>query len=937
MRATATWIVLVVITLLVSNCGTGKTSSLPAAEENIAALPPSAGLPALPTGSADVKRSQLVDNDLLLGTNYIEELRTVAGGADVFLESEEEPGDSLSYALYQFTARPDPAVPYGLTVDCLFLDPDPLLTRPEEGFWVGYGDYDRGCWQFSGPHRTRETRIVFPAAANVTSPGGFIYCVVITDLGNRADLFQLLMGYYTTEGYDEHWLARPAGDSVGWHNDIQLDPAGQPQIGYLHGRSLTDGYDLYPRVARLDGGSWEVQDIVTGYRVQCLKFGIGDSGLRALVVIARDTNDLHLLWDGGDGLFDQDIVIEAAVDRDVLPSITFVNKDDDPVGPLNMALVVYAIPDVDPNVKIRYYTYDDAGVPHIADLSGATAQPGTVSLTRSNDQRGICGLPLKPGVDWELSFLRFQASPPAWAVLMGPAWVADEIHISGYDPAIVAHHMDSGKHLAAYVNKNSNGIIAGYYDNVSHVWEEDSHDRVPCESPQRLDFETYGTAFAAFPTSYGSYCPAVYIGEPSSGENWTSFPLDDVPYSCVDISMAVESDGAMHFASLDASTGSLNYYHRAVGGEITKQIVDNGAYTQGSYRKSAPMVTVGDHVHVFLFEDCHFGIRHAENVDGVWLSEAELVPTSSFPYMLLEAGYLETTNELWVTYLDAMDYSLKIVYGELGSGEWQTQPFYSAMSQYASFDDDETNVSAVTWVFGTIGNNGIGFISGPPEGGPYPIEPIVLDSGLGSAPWAVDYNTVTGQWAVLATAELNNECFYYERQPSGLWLGPYKVAEQPGTNGKAEAIGLSHRYSDGEVLAVVREQPNTPPPLLSSIYVYTAAAGSTNFTPTAYLKTYNATLEMTSYPVWAATPSGEPVVAICHKPIADLEWDIEAFAPDGLGGYPSVFDWQSPIAELGIDFGCTVAATAAGQPVITVIEHDNDLGSAGQALVYYPW
>ena len=103
-------------------------------------------------------------------------------------------------------------MPAMLTVEALYDDPDPAVSTPDEGYYVGYADFAKQRWVLSGPHRTGQTRLPIPDTADVVSDGGNIYSVVLTCSGQSAVIQFVRIGYDMGEGYEEYWLTDPPGE-----------------------------------------------------------------------------------------------------------------------------------------------------------------------------------------------------------------------------------------------------------------------------------------------------------------------------------------------------------------------------------------------------------------------------------------------------------------------------------------------------------------------------------------------------------------------------------------------------------------------------------------------------------------------------------------------------------------------------------------------------
>ena len=282
--------------------GTGCSGShqpvAPPAPESLAAP----GLPGFPGGEPERDSSALI-GPVKLGNEFTWRHNAPEDGTDLILASNPPPGDSTSWAYYQFPQAGGP--PIALTVNATFYDPTPHEQTPEEGYWVAYADYAKGCWQFSGPYRQAGARVFIPPEAEVLSPGGFHYGLVLTWGGRFARLHSVKLGYDDGLGYEEYWLSAPPGEATGHRNDIELDASGNPQIAYLHQPAMPMMERGQTRVAAFDGTVWTTQDIDTTFEVDRLQFAIGDGGRRALLM-ANETGaagDLWLYYDNGSGVF----------------------------------------------------------------------------------------------------------------------------------------------------------------------------------------------------------------------------------------------------------------------------------------------------------------------------------------------------------------------------------------------------------------------------------------------------------------------------------------------------------------------------------------------------------------------------------------------------------------------------------------------------------
>jgi len=169
-------------------------------------------LPALPAGNHDVRRTSIVDSDTQPGNAAIEFANATPFAGQLLMTAGEATVGDLAYGMYQFVPRVDPPVMF--TIESTYYDADPLQADPGEAFWFGYGDYDRGSWVFSGPHLPSQTRVPIPEGANLQSGGGFVYCVIISIDSTILTLHSVSLSYDAGPGYEETWLAPPAGDAV---------------------------------------------------------------------------------------------------------------------------------------------------------------------------------------------------------------------------------------------------------------------------------------------------------------------------------------------------------------------------------------------------------------------------------------------------------------------------------------------------------------------------------------------------------------------------------------------------------------------------------------------------------------------------------------------------------------------------------------------------
>ena len=921
------FIALLASLLCVLSAGCASNSSQLAPAVAPVGTPPLSALPALPSGLDDVRHGSIVDNDTALGDAFIDSQNT-SGAAGV----GHFDGDlGMSWAIYQIAKRPDPAVPFALTINARYFDPLPQLPIPGKGYYVAWSNYTAGRWEFSGPYMQDQARILLPSSMVSSSAGGFIYAVVVLTGIQKCDVSGVQIGYSTGFGYEDYTVGAPQGEGTGAWCDIQLDPAGEPQIAYLHGTMIGGTKNSHVRVATLNAGNWELMDVDTPYIVTALQFAIGSNGLRALAVQEDVTHNLHVLVDDGSGTFSHDYTV-IAPNSDTVAGITFINSADNPAGDLDTVLCIYAAPAGAPNVQTSFFRLTmPAGLPTSGLLLPVNSQePGRLSLSRRADGLAVCAVPIAPALpQWDAAFGTFSALTDTWGFAVGPNWTNLDVADSNYQPEVVVRELSGGQLAAGYVMDKESGIIMSQLS--GGLWSSDPADTIYTAHMELLDFEPFPDGrvgvLAQSPTMGGT----LYIGAPASG-GWQPEPLIPFPLGDLWSALAIDTTGVCHIAIEDPAHGIVFYARREADGTYDTSAVDIGGEASGISPGPVSMSAQGDSLHLYYTDINHYKILHSENKAGVWIHEGEVVNQDSFGEYPLGSGYLAGLDLLWVAYLNPIDYSIWAASKHPAAAEWQANLLMMGPQEFGAFAASNTELGVVSLQY-FMGDNAFSFAHGDPRQGPFTPELLTFNIDVTGIPWLA-YDPHASQWLIAGNSNDEHAALFFVRPEEGEWIGPSTVALQPGPTGQARSMGLLVK-PDGTRFVAVREQPDASNTVFAR--VYSAPADSTAFSLYGNISAYDTTLGDVGMFVMAAAPTGEPIVGISHKANVDPTWSFSAYVSDGTGNFPPGSLWTSTINEPVSFFGSFAVAAINGGVALAAAEDDETSPNYGRVFTHYPW
>jgi len=888
-------------------------------------------MPGIPTGAADVRQAGMVDTDNVPGNPPFQSQHGIPDGTALLLKSTVTPPE-IAYAVYQTAARA--TAPSKITFHMEYLDPTPATFTPEEGFYVGYADYASGHWVLSGLTRLGQVRVTIPPTANVVSPGGFIYSVVIAESWQAARVVSVEVGYDVGRDYEATMLAAPPGVSVGRMTDIQLDPSGSPQIAYLRGPGTSEHVHDQVRIARTTGTAWSHQDVPTTYPVNDFRFAIGDNGLRALVVRDDDTSDVHLLIDPPDASneFTIDQLLVANPPGYCFPDVICINGADNPAGDLDTVLAVYVVDVAYPSIQTKFLHWTSGPFSTGNVLAGPSRCPGRLALARRSNNLAIIAVPTAAAYPvWDVQFGEFSALTGNWSFPAAPSWTNVNVDENDYHPEALVREEPGGTSLVgAYTEKYSDAVDVAQ---SSTGWTFDPLDRVGCAVQSPTDCETFPDGRLGLVGTYGMYSLVLVTGRPGTGGAWNNRYLTTDLATGIAASLAIDAAGTCHIAAPDLINGVLHYY-KVTGSTVTDSVADYGGMGFGFSTGVAPVVTVGNEVHVFYTDATHFRVLHAVNVGGTWIREGEVVATDGLPYNLMDAGYLEHKQLLWVSYTGALDSGFRIATGKTDGTGWETHLLVPQAQEYCPAADDEENVGALC-ITSAIDHYTEGFAVGDPRNGPYSPEIVNPNPDLIDYPLTLAYDPHGQKWGAIGHDYDRHYCYYYYRQAPNVWTGPSVVAIQSGATGEVNGMGL-HYLPNGTARVVTREQPDAS--TLVSFNVYSSPPGPPAFGLLANVTTINTTLEDVKALRTTPGPGGDPLIGIMHRLTATLAWHVSVYGPQSGGTWPLQFDWDSGVQDVLFSYySFGFASDASGEAILSVIDSVKPSPFFGRVIVYYPW
>ncbi|MBN2081948.1 hypothetical protein JW859_07040 [bacterium] len=705
----ATWILLAWLVLMLAGCG-GSSQVPPAMEEQSAGLQTAADWPALPT---EAKQSGMVEGAVFTGDDAAviqAEYNTSIPAAGVLQLDATTPGDELAWVVYQV---PDPVGAgelAALTVDVQYLDPDPLLARPEEGYYVGWGDYDNELWQWSGPYTGRQARVQYPAGAGLLGPGNKLAAAVVV-VDGIVQINSVQVGRDVGEAYDEVTLGGIPGRSAGALCDLQLAPDGNPQIAYQLSPIVQGQAQAEICVAAKNGATWEKTSVEPQDSLEWFRLALGSGGRRALLVC--ENNDAVIYFDTGDGVFDDRKVLSGGVEYETMGGLTFVNGTGLPDGELDTALAVYGNEDSG-DIRVAYRTYD--GTTLVAEdnvLPAASETIGRIALTPTADRQAIVAISDEDGGDQICRVGHY--TPGAWNFPAAEEWgpLEDVEEWESFTPGVIVRERPGGGLIGGYLGDDRAIVHLGYFDGTT--WTSSAADSVTTSVIPVLSLDAFSSGRAVFLGLYGEYLPALHWGMTGSGDAYFTEYLAAEPYDAYHSSLAIDDANNVHIAGFNMKTGELYYFLRPPSAPLERELVDNGGMSAGmSYYVAWPVYAAGQ-LHVFCLDLAHMRIAHSVNENGSWVVENELLDAGCLPYILTGAGYLEEKNLLYLTVFPMDAAETYVVSGTPGGGDWRAVPFIGAFGIWSNVGDDEAEIGTIGRQVSINSQNKLVFAKGDPR------------------------------------------------------------------------------------------------------------------------------------------------------------------------------------------------------------------------------
>ncbi len=924
------------LTVLLSSCGGGRTIDEPDQADTPAGLPSLADL---------AHQASAVDNDSANGSAYISAAHQTDSGTAVYLDATALPAGELAYAVYGIPERPG-QTPVMLTANALYYDQEPAVQDETEGYWLAYGDFSaggNGVWRFAGPFMQYQARVEIPASRDVINDSGNIFAAVVLADGARMKLGNVQVGYDVGPDYEQYRLAAPRGQGVGRVPQVVIDSDGLPQVAYMEAAiNFSSGpYNL--KIARQVAGEWQREPVILPYHVERdYVLACGANHRRALLVIDDDTDDLHMLWDGGGGTWTDLGVIRANYDNDCLPDLAFINGTDTPGGELDTVLALFGGNFVSPNQDIHYYEYDGVNPP-VAGMFVNVRQPGKLNLMVEDSMAtsifpSAVGYPIQ-----DCYFMNYSAAANIWVappiLPLLDIDVNDDENWYGIDP----QPLGSGSYVAGYYSSADGNINFSVFD--GGVWSTPAHLRTTCVLPEPwLDFEVFADGTVVFPTHYNGFNLAVYEGHPLDSAPLTLHPFSNGSNNAFETSIAVDPSNVAHIVAANPASGRLDYFTYHQGGTLDAPVaIDRGQDGFGINYGPCGVVYTDDALHIFGVDSAHLRILHSENRDGVWVRESEpITPFDHYAYLLLRAGWLETTGQLYVAYIDGVDLNIYVSYTDPpspGGWNWHTYRIASILEDPSiAIEDDETALGSTFLQYSPITGAFLAFTRSALGTPPSSYEPISTEVDICAHPIVMSYNKIASEWNMLSSDDEGNRTYLWHRAGPGNWEGPYVVAARPALNDSAVAFGITYHETSGLARVVAFEEDDALGRFYLNVYGQ-HALGSWEFNPPiTFLDEDSA---VTSFTAFGCVPDaeGNPLVASVTKPVADPTWDVSFYRYDGLGNWAVERTWASPLQSMPMEkvMFYPLATRANGDYAFAATEMDSNSAGFGRIWTYYPW
>lgn len=924
----------------ITGCGGSSPVPAPGAEPSTQAPAFSGGLPGMPGGPAEPRDAGMVAGLFRLGNEFAWRHNAPDDGTDLHLTAPAGAGDSTAWAYYSFPNTG--SAPLLLSVHATWLDPDAYSSGPNEGYWIGFADYAAGRWQMAGPFTKSLARMDIGPYPDIVSPGDNINVMVLTHLGNEALIHQLQVGYDDGLGYEEHFLAAPQGTAPGQRSDIQVH-GGVIQIAYSDQRGMQD-YKHGIRVATKVGDEWSIENLVFTNPVLGFHLALGDGGRRALLAeLDAGPTELWLFYDDGSG-FDTGQVLSNTFSWSTSTGVTFVNSLDNPLGDLDLALVVYATDAAAWDEMTTYYrTYDGAVLLAETPLYlGDTKDCWTLSLSTTADKGGIVGFTHDAGAGKEHYIGVFSATglPPHWDFPVPLIWP-----LPG-EPAVSTEYavreLPSGDLVVGY-HTNDELLYLGRWDGLT--WNHATRDIHPLmlREDAELDMGVYSDGDVGVPGDTGHYEAMLHKGQAGVAPgDWEDILLSGGGSRCMKLSLAVGADDTSHFSYFDADTMDLGYMARATDGSITTETVDTGAMAEGMSGPTVSATMVDSTLYVFSTDSSHHRLNYSMNMNGDWLCENAVIPTSAaYPMYIVGSGYLEDENLVYVAFWDAVDMNVYLASATPGTDDWETVSFLNYFFEgLPTLADNESEIGIFYYEPSMHYEDDFYCVAIGPARTPSPDREVVTMSyDYARDPWRLAYNSHAGEWGLLTTSDDRNRAFYFRRSAPDVWHGPTMILNREGFDAHVRAWGLTFRKSDGMAQALLNQRIDGDPK--EYLTIFSAPSGTNDWSFVNTFASVDTTTDEMDFQIGcAANADGEIVAYISHRLIGDARWDVDIFIPDG-GTWTNSKTWDDAYSE--VNHGKTAfeniieGVVTNNGPAVMLVEWDPYDDMFGRIASLIPW